>query len=195
MTPPLLVDRFIANGAAWIDLAMAEPVRLRVVSLDGRGAQIAWADACAIHARLRHPVLNPLVDFGALDGARGFEAYAAQPPVRVTPAGAQRLLTHAAQFLSVHGVELTAEQAAFAHRGVLAGPALRGKPLGIVLQERQAHKAIDEVLEAAGPGGVPVAGCAGGALAGLRAGCTRRAGFAPVGRGARGAPRLCVRGR
>jgi DNA-binding NtrC family response regulator/tetratricopeptide (TPR) repeat protein len=198
MTPPLLVDRFIANGAAWIDLAMGEAVRIRVVSFGDRGAQIAWADACAIHARLRHPVLNPLVDFGGLDGARGFEAYAALPPMRVTPAGAQRLLTHAAQFLIAHSVKLTAEQTAFAHRGLLGGPALRGKPLGIVLQERRAHGAIDEVLEAAGPGGVVAISVSGPPLSGMRtlrwqvARAARLRGYATVSPGVLSLPRLAA---
>jgi DNA-binding NtrC family response regulator/tetratricopeptide (TPR) repeat protein len=168
MSVPILVDRFVANGAAWIDLATGGAVRIRSVSFGDRHAQFAWADTCATHARLRHPMLLPLLDYGALDRSRAFEAYGVLPPLRPSGAGAHRLLTHAMQFLQTHGVDLGPEQAAFARRDLSGAVATRVKPLGIVLQERPALRAIDEVLTPAGPGGAASVTVSGSPSSGLR---------------------------
>ena len=84
--PHLVADRFLAAGNTWFDLATARAVRLRVLAGGSRLQQAIWADTCATLARLRHPLVNPLLDYGALDGERLFEAYALQPAVAVSGA-------------------------------------------------------------------------------------------------------------
>src|SRR6476619_928622 len=58
----LLADRFIESNGRWIDLATGDCVRLRLTPPGTLSRQVMWADQCAALARLRHPVLNALVD-------------------------------------------------------------------------------------------------------------------------------------
>jgi DNA-binding NtrC family response regulator/tetratricopeptide (TPR) repeat protein len=190
LQPPILIgDRFLANGASWIDVATGDAVRLRIAPAGEPGAQIRWSERCAVHARLRHPFLSPLVDYGAVDRERLFEAYAVLPPAHVSIVGAQRLVAQAAQFLQAHGVELTAENADLAVRAATTGSSRRGRALGIVLQDRPVHAALSDVLDAAQPGGpchVTVCGEQGSGLRTLRIFAARAArvrGYVPLGSG------------
>jgi hypothetical protein len=168
MRPPIAVDRFISNGASWIDLANGGVVRLRVLAAGGRRAQLAWTDMCGAYAPLRHPALNPLLDYGALDRARLFEAYASLPPVRTTVANWRRLLAHASQFLQAHGVDLDPDQTPLAHRERTSGPPLRGRPFGVVLQQRSVLRELVDALDEPGTCGAELIVVAGGQSSGLR---------------------------
>lgn len=190
MPPPILIaDRFLANGASWIDLATGDAVRLRIATAGEPGAQLRWSERCAIHARLRHPFLSPLVDYGALDRERLVEAYAVLPPAHVSTIRAQRLLAHAVQFLQAHGVELMAENADLAVRAATTGSSRRRRVFGIVLQDRPVHSALADVLDAAEPGGpchVTVCGEPGSGVRTLRMFAARAArlrGYVPLGSG------------
>ena len=57
---------------------------------------MAWNGRCARLANLRHPLINPLVDYGMAGAGRVFEAYAAYGPVRERGTRAELLLSHAA---------------------------------------------------------------------------------------------------
>ena len=70
----IVADRFVALGGAWIDLATGSPVRLHRGRVEPVSAEILWNDQCAEHARLRHPLLNVLVDYGPLTRGGTFEA-------------------------------------------------------------------------------------------------------------------------
>jgi hypothetical protein len=185
--PSLIADRFVANGASWIDLASDDAVRLRVTEAGGRETQLRWSDTCAVHARLRHPWLNPLLDYGALDRYHVFEAYAALPPLPAAPVAAQRLLTQAMRFLRAHAIELTSHHAGHAVRSTVPVSQSRGgRAFGIVLQDRPALARIAEVLDAAGPGGPCLIAVRGDPASGLRtlralvARAARLRGYVPV---------------
>ena len=171
--PHLIADRFLAAGNTWIDLATARPVRLRVLSAGSRVQQAIWSDACDTLARLRHPLVNPLVDYGALDGERLFEAYAVQPGVSAVGVAATRLLLHATRFLAQHAVPLTRPVADFALRPIVRGGSAceaqtcRGRPFGVILQHRRALDEVAEALDRGGGGPIGFDIC-GGAGSGLR---------------------------
>ncbi|HEV3486783.1 MAG TPA: hypothetical protein VG106_15335, partial [Vicinamibacterales bacterium] len=190
--PLILADRFVALGSRWIDLATAEPVRLRILPAGSRVQQAIWAEDCATLARLRHPLLNPLIDYGALNESRLFEAYLVRPPVSCAGPAASRLLVHVTRFLEVQGVQLTRSMADFAVRAV-AEPAGRqartaailGRPIGIVLQPRRVLEHLAEMLDAeAGPPiCVDVCGGVGSGLTTLHtlaARAARLCGYAPL---------------
>ena len=80
----LLADRFLQVRDAWIDIATAEPVDVAVRPAGSRRAQIDWAERCVMLARLRHPLLRPLVDYGIADGRTLFEAYARRPALEAS---------------------------------------------------------------------------------------------------------------
>src|SRR3970282_496796 len=45
LQPPMLIaDRFLANGASWIDLATGDAVRLRVATAGERVAPLRWSE-------------------------------------------------------------------------------------------------------------------------------------------------------
>ena len=75
-----IADRFFTDDQGrWIDLASGSPVRLHVSRSGPPGADIEWSDWCARLARLRHPALNPLLDYGAASAIQRFEAYETGP--------------------------------------------------------------------------------------------------------------------
>jgi DNA-binding NtrC family response regulator/tetratricopeptide (TPR) repeat protein len=145
-----------------------------------------WSDECAELARMRHPVLNRLVDFGLADRDRTFEAYAANPPLRVSVEDGAWMLTHAVRFLEARRVPLTATSAPWVVREVLEGSSARRRPVGIVLQPRSVHAALVEALQEAAPGGTAAIDVSGGPGSGLRtlraltARAARLAGYVPV---------------
>jgi DNA-binding NtrC family response regulator len=182
----LLADRFMRIRGAWFDIATAEPVVVAIRPAGTRGAQFAWAERCAALARLRHTLLQPLVDYGAADDRSLFEVYAPRDTIAATPRQASYHVTHLARFLQAHGVELTADRAALLVRGLR--PALQStriRPLGIVLQPRRALDAVVEVLSEGHRGAIRVSVC-GAPGSGLRtlayaaARQARIAGYVPV---------------
>ena len=177
----IVADRFVAFGGAWIDLASGSPVRLHFGRVEPVSAEILWNDQCAERARLRHPLLNVLVDYGPLTRGGTFEAYSIRDPARVSSAAAPALLKHAASFLQSHALPLSAEISRIAVRdvtGVLGtrlGQRARAaalfpndRPLGLVLQPRAILEAISEAIELAAPGGATSIEIAGGRGSGLR---------------------------
>src|SRR5688572_24624240 len=118
----MVADRFVASGTSWIDLATGGAVRIRLAPAGSPGEQMAWNARCAQLANLRHPLINPLIDYGLAGPDRVFEAYAAQGPVRAGGALAESLLMHAAGFLHAHEVALTGRLAEFVLRPISKAP-------------------------------------------------------------------------
>ena len=77
----LLADRFLHREDGWFDTATAERVSVVVRPAGPRHAQIEWAERCAMLAVLRHPLLLPLIDYGAASDTTIFEAFALQSPL------------------------------------------------------------------------------------------------------------------
>ena len=189
----LIADRFAAVPGGWMDLASGARVRLRLRTMP-RNRQAAWNDACATLARLRHPLLNALVDYGDADSARVFEAYAVGAAVRATPEGQSILLTHAMRFLGARRVALAAGRAELLIRDIATrrsngrdlGFSTRRRPLGIVLQPRAAAERIAEAMDETSPGGpcvITVTGAHGSGMRTLRALLSRTArlaGYVPI---------------
>jgi hypothetical protein len=150
----LIAGRFISSGGWQLDLARGAPVSLRLFAAGTNAHQAVWSDSCATLARLRHPLLNALVDYGAADRYRLFEAYEITPPLKGAGLPASRLIGHVTRFLEAHAVPLGRDAAKRVVREVAHGPGPRGRPVGIVLQPRRALDAITDVLRDAAPGGV-----------------------------------------
>ncbi|MBA3231470.1 MAG: sigma 54-interacting transcriptional regulator [Acidobacteria bacterium] len=181
----IVADRFIHVQGAWFDLASGASVRLHVSAAGSRGAQIAWAARCAVHANLRHPLLNPLVDFGALGAEQCFEAYENRGAVPAGGRSGEAWLMHAIRFCRAHGVGLEQPLADLAVRAIGAGPSA-GIPIGIVLQRRAALDAVQDALAATSPAGACRVTLAGARQSGLRtiavlaARAARLGGYVPV---------------
>jgi DNA-binding NtrC family response regulator/tetratricopeptide (TPR) repeat protein len=182
----LIADRFMASGRSHVDLARGAPVGLRLIAAGTAKQQAVWSERCATLSRLRHPLLNTLVDYGAADRYQLFEAYDIALPLKGDGTPASRLIRHAARFLEEHAVPLQPDLAKRVLREIAHGPGLRGRPLGIVLQPRRTLDAIAEVLRDAAPGGVvtiDVQGEAGsglGTIWALAARTARLEGYVPV---------------
>jgi DNA-binding NtrC family response regulator/tetratricopeptide (TPR) repeat protein len=166
--PQILADRFMTSGSAWIDLATGGSVRLRLVPAGSSAEQNQWSARCAILANLRHPVINPLIDYGAAGTDHLFEAYAAHGPLRAGGGAAERLLAHAVRFLRANEIALERPLADFVLRPVDGGPAVRLRPVGVVLQRRGVFDAIADALDAARPGGACALSIEGNRYSGLR---------------------------
>ena len=166
--PRILADRFVNSGTGWIDLASGDPVRLRIMPAGSSKEQMAWDGRCAMLANLRHPAVNPLIDYGAVGKDHIFEAYGAHGSLRVGGRSAGRLLAHAVRFLRAHDVSLERPLADFVLRPIEHGPATRLRPVGIVLQRRAVFDAVADALEAMRPRGVCAVSIEGGRQSGLR---------------------------
>jgi transcriptional regulator with AAA-type ATPase domain/tetratricopeptide (TPR) repeat protein len=190
LMPSVVAERFVENGRAWIDLASGVPVRLRIERAGDRAAQIVWSDRCADLARIRHPLMNVLVDYGSLTNETTFEAYSAGGPVGLTAPMASLMLTHATRFLKSRGHTLTKETAVLLLRGTtVAHYSTRDRPLGIYLQPRGVLDTITDAMADATPGGVAAIDVFGGEGSGLRTvrlqavRAARLAGYLPIASG------------
>jgi DNA-binding NtrC family response regulator/tetratricopeptide (TPR) repeat protein len=157
--PEILADRFVRDTRlrttpedGWIDLASGRPVRIRWKPAGTTSDQLAWSSERETLANLRHPFINPLLDFGTV-GTDTFEAFADdgyagsfKPPVR-------RLAEHAARFLHAHGVTIAADLASLVFRRMPSQRAAPGRAFGVVLQRRAVFESIADVLDVARPGG------------------------------------------
>jgi transcriptional regulator with AAA-type ATPase domain/tetratricopeptide (TPR) repeat protein len=181
---PLVADRFLCDRGRWFDLATGRLVALRINSAGPKREQFDWSDRCAVLSRLRHPLLNPLVDFGYAAAHATFEAYAVQPPLRTSPVAGSHAATHMVRFLRAHGISLNRELAAALVRPVQ--PARRkGRTLGVLLQPRKILDTLAEALEGGGTGPVrlEVTGPVRSGMTTLRqlfARVARLAGYLPV---------------
>ena len=191
----LLADRFLRDSGRWFDLATGLPVTIRRAVAGSRSQQFEWNDVCAAMSRLRHPLLNPLLDYGLVASHETFEAYAVTPALRTDAVRASRAATHVARFLRSHAIALTREVADVAIRGVESG-GRPGRPFGVALQPRKIADVLADLLEGggAGPVAVTVSGSPGSGLSTLRdafARSARIAGYVPVNvRSARRWPQL-----
>ena len=181
----LLADRFVCDGGRWFDLATARPVRIRLSAVGTRRQQFGWNDGCATLSRLRHPLLNPLVDYGYAASGTTFEAYGLLPPMRAGALGAANTATHAVRFLNAHAIALTREWADFLVRPLRPG-GRTGRPFGVVLQPRRILDSLRELLDegGAGPVSISVYGPPRSGITTLRqafARLARMAGYVPVG--------------
>ena len=96
-----IAERFFMAGDEWVDAATGRAVRLRLSR--ARDDDIGWSDACASLSNLRHPLLNPMLDYGIGPNGCRFEAYERGEPVKVGPPGpfGEGVLQHVAQFLRI----------------------------------------------------------------------------------------------
>ena len=166
--PQLIADRFLQTAHAWFDLATAAPVRVRLIAAGSAREQMAWDARCARLANLRHPLINPLIDYGAADRDRCFEAYAVQSRLDATPRAAARLAAHARRFLLAHEIATDAPFEAYALRSIGCAAPVRFQPIGVVLQRRAVYTAIADALDTARPGGTCTIAIEGAPHSGLR---------------------------
>ena len=183
----LLANRFVHHDRRWIDLASGEDVRVVIVPAGTREAQFVWSDWCATLSVMRHPLLNELVDYGAADAVHTFEAYTRKAPVAVRGGAGTALLKHAVRFLESRGITLSNERATAVLRPVVESHKPRRlRPLGIVLQRRDALCTLQEALDRADHPGcarLAVVGDHGLGLRTLRAQVARWArvhGYVPI---------------
>ena len=178
-------ERFFKTSGQWIDAATGRPVRLHLTAADD-GNDLDWDEQCARLANLRHPLLNPLLDYGLAGGGRRFEAYAHGPVLAAPGALAEGALDHAVRFVRAAGVTLLAGRCACAMRAVTSGRTVWSRPIGVTLQSRGALVAVEEALDVTAPAGPCVVHVTGAGSAGLRtlrvlaARAARLRGFVPL---------------
>ena len=179
--PQVVADRFVRAKDDWIDLGTGRPARLRILPAGLRNEQICWSTQCGVLANLRHPVINPLMDYGFIDRQHRFEAYAMQSPIRLSARTADRMQAHGLRFLHAHALPLSQSDLAplfrpidrtsstrACDRSLRAGRPTSVRPLGIVLQPRAAYDAIADALDIAWPAGPSVIVVGGSQQSGLR---------------------------
>ena len=182
----LLADRFLQREGRWFDMATARQVVVSVHAAGPLRVQIAWAERCAMHAALRHPLLNPLVDYGVAGPRALFEAFALEHPGGRAPRAPARPARHVSRFLEGHGVFLPAELARVAIRRAPARAPAGTRPVGVVLQARAADALVAELFTTARRGGVTEIRLSGARGSGLRtllaaaARYARAAGYVPI---------------
>ena len=148
---------------------------------------MVWSDTCASVARLRHPAFNELLDYGALGRQQLFEAYDASATDRVAPVMPRRVLVHASAFLEAHAPRLDrAVRECLLRRAIRTAEDRGGLAVGVVVQERSAFAAIEEVLVDAPHLGIASIAITGRRGSGVRttslfaARAARLAGYVPV---------------
>ena len=153
-----IADRFFNDGQGWVDAATGHPVRLHITAAAPADADLEWTDWCSRLARVRHPRLNPLLDFGAASRVQRFEAYDAARPPLPRPGSIPRH-DHGRACLDAtlltQGLVLDGSRQALAVRPPSAAVAGE-RSVGILLQPRAVLDAIDEALDRPSPVG-PVA--------------------------------------
>ena len=141
-----LADRFLFDNGRWIDAATGGRVHIHIEEASALDA-FDWDEQCGRLFNARHPLLNPLVDYGAAPDGRRFEAYACSGPARHSGPAAERRLLHLVGFLRATGIPLTGSRSRHAVRQVVAGAEPPARPIGITLQPRRALDAVRETLE------------------------------------------------
>jgi len=106
LDPTLVADRFTrGTDGRWLDLAIGERVRFRVMRALARAPHVRWLERCAALAGIWHPHIAAPIDFGALPDGRRFEA---SPDWRAAPTGSagarRRALREARSFLHALGL-------------------------------------------------------------------------------------------
>jgi DNA-binding NtrC family response regulator len=180
-----LADRFFLSNGGWIDAASGVPVRMLIEDASEVDA-LDWDEQCARLARARHPLLNPLIDYGPAPDGQRFEAYGITGEAPAAAAIGERSLMHVTAFLRAAGIAAGAGRCRVALRPVVAAAGgAAGRPIGITLQPRRALDGVREALAIASPAPAVIR-VSGPARAGLRtlktfvARAARLNGFAPV---------------
>ncbi len=182
----IFAGRFMKQAGGWIDLASGSAVRMRISTPGAQADQLAWSSRCAMLAGLRHPLVNPLLDFGIAGPTRAFEAYTEAGAFRASRPDARRLQQHLARFFDTQGLAIPSSASPIL-RPHETGRVTHGRPIGLVLQRRAVLDAVGEVLDVARPGGASVIEVRGPAACGLRtlrvlvARMARTCGYVPVG--------------
>ena len=115
---------------------------------------IVWSDLCAERARLRHPLMNVLLDYGVADTGRTFEAYSVGEPVRASGRAASQLLQHAGRFMASQGVPLvrTSRTSRCARSSpVRSASALQGGPRETAANRRRGRPVVERADARAHP--------------------------------------------
>ena len=179
-------ERFFTANGRWFDAASGTEVDVWLGDVNVRD-WAAWTDRCGELARLRHPLLNPLLDWGVAAGNRVFEAYAINTETRARGVAAESALDHVVRFLRASGVSLDRARSRRAVRPLAPGADGWIRPVGLRLQTRSALDAIEESLDSAlGAGPVlvtvtaPDRGSGLKTLQGLAARAARVRGYLPV---------------
>ena len=182
----VVADRFVRSRSEWIDLGTGLTARLRAMTLNSATEQFEWDMRCATLARLRHPLLNRLIDYGSIGTTRFFEAYSCDAPLRLTTRAANRLIAHATRFLSRHGIALNKPDTDLLVRPIEPGRSRCERPIGVVLQHRPIYDVITDALSASwppGPCAIAIEGSPGSGIRTLRMMAARAArllGYVPV---------------
>lgn len=181
-----LGERFFALDGRWMDAASGEHVDLWFGDVTSQQCA-SWSERCSQLSTLRHPLLNPLLDWGIAAGTRVFEAYEARGEARARGVAAESALDHVARFLRASGVSLERTRGARVMRPLTTGDDEWTRPIGLTLQIRPALEAIEEALDTAreaGPVVITIASSARGSgmrtLRMLAARAARIRGYVPV---------------
>jgi DNA-binding NtrC family response regulator/tetratricopeptide (TPR) repeat protein len=166
--PQVLADRFVRSNDAWIDLGTGRITTLRILPAGSHNEQLLWNAQCAALANLRHPLINPLIDYGLIDGRHRFEAYATRPPIRVSARMADRLTAHGLRFLQAHALPLAQSNLDSVVRSITVTRSFSVRPLGVVLQPRPVFDAIADALDVSWPSGPSLIVIGGSSQSGLR---------------------------
>ena len=166
--PQVVADRFVRSDGAWIDLGTGCITNLRILPAGSRNHQLLWNTQCGVLANLRHPLINPLIDYGFLDGQNRFEAYATHPPLRVSIRMTDRVIAHGLRFLHTHALPLHQSELEPMVRPIEHGRSSSLRPIGVVLQPRPVYDAIAEALDVSWPPGPCTIVVAGPSRSGLR---------------------------
>jgi DNA-binding NtrC family response regulator/tetratricopeptide (TPR) repeat protein len=166
--PQVVADRFMRSNTAWIDLGTGQITTLRIMPAGSQSEQFVWNTQCAALANLRHPLINPLIDYGFIDRHQRFEAYATRPPIRVSIRMAERLTAHGMRFLHAHGLPLDQANLDRLVRPIEHTRSSSIRPLGVVLQPRAVYDAIADALDAVWPAGPSPIFIGGSLQSGLR---------------------------
>jgi DNA-binding NtrC family response regulator/tetratricopeptide (TPR) repeat protein len=166
--PHVVADRFVQANGSWIDLATGADAHLRIVPAGARRDELLWNTSCAALASLRHPLLNPLIDYGVVDNGHLFEAYEKRAPIVLTRKAEKLAVAHAIRFMRAHDVVLGQSHIDFVLRRVVNGRSICPRLIGVVLQHRRVFEILIDAFEPARPGGVCTVSIRGAPQSGLR---------------------------
>ena len=166
--PDVIADRFVRSNGSWLDLATGSAVHVRIVPVGPRRDELQWNTTCAALANLRHPLLNPLIDYGVVDNGHLFEAYAIREPIVLTRRAAQHAVAHAMRFVRAHDVVLRRSEIDFVLRRIVNGRSTCPRLIGVVLQHRRVFEILTDALEPVCPAGVCTVSIRGAPRSGLR---------------------------
>lgn len=183
MAMDIVADRFVLSDDGAYDLATGETLVLRTSAAGGPTDQMRWAIRCDWLARLWHPALAELVDYGPFGESQRFEAWRCGRPWAGGAEGAECAVRHVNAFLLAcgrSGVErIDADVREHGGRPVVVVSPSAGYPAetgpqvlpleahGLSIVSRRSVAALTENLGLAGVPRAQVLGLAGAAGAGV----------------------------